>query len=118
MSVYKVYQDVIDDVIGGVRDLFTEDGVDEQVLQELRQTWEAKLLATKAVSQEPKKPDYLAGAFVKPQAKAPVPAQSVVHGQAPAQPATTVQVRWRFMRLHCSLFCALFQRPLFHATRF
>ncbi|KAF2884025.1 hypothetical protein ILUMI_22143 [Ignelater luminosus] len=48
-TVFKVYQDVIEDVIQGVRELFLEDGVDEQVLQELKQTWEAKLLASKAV---------------------------------------------------------------------
>lgn len=40
---------MIEDVIQGVRELFLEDGVDEQVLQELKQTWEAKLLASKAV---------------------------------------------------------------------
>ncbi|KAK4872142.1 hypothetical protein RN001_016266 [Aquatica leii] len=48
-TVLRIYQDVIEDVIQGVRDLFLEDGVDEQVLQELKQTWEAKLLASKAV---------------------------------------------------------------------
>lgn len=50
----KIYQEVIEDVILGVRECFLEDGVDEQVLQELKQTWEAKLLASKAVeSQKP-----------------------------------------------------------------
>lgn len=36
-------------MISGVREAFLEDKVDEQVLQELRQTWESKLLASKAV---------------------------------------------------------------------
>lgn len=102
MSVYKVYQDVIDDVISGVRELFTEDGVDEQVLQELRQTWEAKLLATKAVSQETKKPDYLnPNNFAKPQVVKQQQAQvqhqpqqqhqqQVVHNQVPPQTVTQV----------------------------
>lgn len=49
ITVMKVYEDVIDDVIKGVQELFLEDGVDEHVLQELRQTWKTKLLATKAV---------------------------------------------------------------------
>lgn len=36
-------------MISGVREYFLEDSVDEQVLQELKQTWETKLLASKAV---------------------------------------------------------------------
>lgn len=51
-SVLRIYQEVIEDVISGVRELFIEEGVDEQVLQELRQTWETKLLASKAVQNE------------------------------------------------------------------
>lgn len=51
-SVVRIYQEVIEDVISGVRELFIEDGVDEQVLQELRQAWETKLLASKAVQNE------------------------------------------------------------------
>ncbi|XP_017778694.1 PREDICTED: transcription initiation factor IIA subunit 1-like isoform X2 [Nicrophorus vespilloides] len=48
-NVLRVYQDVIDDVILAVRELFMEDGVDEQILQELKQSWESKLVASKAV---------------------------------------------------------------------
>ncbi|XP_018571113.1 transcription initiation factor IIA subunit 1-like [Anoplophora glabripennis] len=51
-SVLRIYQEVIDDVISGVRELFLEDGVDEQVLQELKQTWETKLMSSKAVQNE------------------------------------------------------------------
>ncbi|KAJ8920308.1 hypothetical protein NQ315_011970 [Exocentrus adspersus] len=51
-SVMRIYQEVIDDVISGVRELFLEDGVDEQVLQELKQTWETKLTSSKAVQNE------------------------------------------------------------------
>ncbi|KAJ8967945.1 hypothetical protein NQ314_002561 [Rhamnusium bicolor] len=51
-SVLRIYQEVIDDVISGVRDLFVEDGVEEQVLQELKQTWETKLMSSKAVQNE------------------------------------------------------------------
>uniref|UniRef100_A0A1Y1NB06 Transcription initiation factor IIA subunit 1 n=1 Tax=Photinus pyralis TaxID=7054 RepID=A0A1Y1NB06_PHOPY len=49
ITVMKLYEDVIDDVIKGVQELFLEDGVDEHVLQELKQTWKNKLVATKAV---------------------------------------------------------------------
>ncbi|CAH1153774.1 unnamed protein product [Phaedon cochleariae] len=50
-SVYKAYQDVINDVISNTREHFIEDGVDEAVLQELKQLWETKLTATKAVEE-------------------------------------------------------------------
>jgi len=40
---------VIDDVINGVRECFLDEGVDEQVLQELKQTWESKVQSNKAV---------------------------------------------------------------------
>lgn len=58
-SVLRIYQEVIDDVINNARDLFAEDGVDEQVLQELKMVWETKLMGSKAVQneEEKKKPD-------------------------------------------------------------
>lgn len=63
-SVLRIYQEVIEDVISGVRELFLEDGVDEQVLQELKQTWETKLMSSKAVQNEQEdkitKPDHAA----------------------------------------------------------
>lgn len=40
---------MIDDVIAGVRDSFLDEGVDEQVLQEMKQVWTSKLMASKAV---------------------------------------------------------------------
>lgn len=40
---------MIDDVIGNVRDSFLDEGVDEQVLQEMKQVWTNKLMASKAV---------------------------------------------------------------------
>lgn len=61
---YKAYQDVITDVISNVREHFIEDGVDETVLQELRQLWESKLVATKAVD-ENKEPEKVVGAYVE-----------------------------------------------------
>lgn len=48
--VAKLYQTVIEDVINNVREAFLDDGVDEQVLHELKQIWENKLEQTKAVS--------------------------------------------------------------------
>lgn len=63
-SVVRIYQEVIDDVIVGVRELFLEDGVDETVLQDLKHAWETKLKSSKAVQNEPeekaKKPDLVA----------------------------------------------------------
>ena len=35
--------------MAGVREAFLDEGVDEQVLQELKMLWESKLLATRAV---------------------------------------------------------------------
>ncbi|PSN47897.1 hypothetical protein C0J52_03380 [Blattella germanica] len=42
----KLYHSVIEDVIAGVRDSFLDEGVDEQVLQELKQIWESKLISS------------------------------------------------------------------------
>ncbi|XP_059607606.1 transcription initiation factor IIA subunit 1 [Phlebotomus argentipes] len=56
-SVLKLYNTVIDDVISGVRDAFLDEGVDEQVLQELKQIWTNKLLASRAVELVPDNPD-------------------------------------------------------------
>lgn len=50
--VKDVYVNVINDVINGVRESFTDDGVDEMVLQELKQVWESKLSLCKAVEKE------------------------------------------------------------------
>ncbi|XP_052124364.1 transcription initiation factor IIA subunit 1 isoform X2 [Frankliniella occidentalis] len=48
-GVLKLYNSVIEDVITGVREAFLDEGVDDQVLQELKQLWEMKLNANKAV---------------------------------------------------------------------
>lgn len=57
-SVIKLYNTVVDDVIAGVRDCFLDDGVDEQVLQELKQLWKTKLTASGAM--DPPQPDSVA----------------------------------------------------------
>ncbi|NWY04890.1 TF2AY factor, partial [Nothoprocta ornata] len=44
----KLYKSVIEDVIEGVRELFAEEGVEEQVLKDLKQLWETKVMQSKA----------------------------------------------------------------------
>ncbi|CAH6778082.1 Gtf2a1l [Phodopus roborovskii] len=44
----KLYRSVIEDVIEGVRDLFAEEGIEEQVLKDLKKLWETKVLQSKA----------------------------------------------------------------------
>nr|XP_028580860.1 TFIIA-alpha and beta-like factor [Podarcis muralis] len=46
--VPKFYKSVIDDVIEVVQDVFAEEGVDEQVLKELKRRWETKVMQSKA----------------------------------------------------------------------
>lgn len=48
---------MIEDVIAGVRESFLDEGVDEQVLQELKQIWENKLISSKAVDLNPDSPE-------------------------------------------------------------
>ncbi|XP_072544409.1 transcription initiation factor IIA subunit 1 isoform X1 [Salminus brasiliensis] len=45
----KLYKSVMEDVINEVRELFLDEGVDEQVLMELKTLWESKLMQSKAV---------------------------------------------------------------------
>ncbi|XP_022241397.1 transcription initiation factor IIA subunit 1-like isoform X2 [Limulus polyphemus] len=55
LTVPKLYTGVIEDVINNVREAFLDEGVDEQILVELKQTWEKKLAESKAM--EHKKPE-------------------------------------------------------------
>jgi len=48
-TVGKLYQNVIEDVVSGIRDSFIDEGVDEHVLTELRMLWESKLMNSKAI---------------------------------------------------------------------
>ncbi|XP_043075916.1 transcription initiation factor IIA subunit 1 isoform X1 [Puntigrus tetrazona] len=48
-QVPKLYRLVMEDVITEVRELFLDEGVDEQVLMELKTLWENKLMQSKAV---------------------------------------------------------------------
>ncbi|XP_048583514.1 transcription initiation factor IIA subunit 1-like [Nematostella vectensis] len=51
--VPKLYRNVIEDVIKNVKEAFLNEGVDDQVLQELKQIWESKLLQSRAVDGMP-----------------------------------------------------------------
>lgn len=44
---------MIEDVVTNVRDAFLDEGVDEQVLQEMKQIWTNRLMASKAVEVTP-----------------------------------------------------------------
>ncbi|KFO77404.1 Stonin-1 [Cuculus canorus] len=44
----KLYKSIIEDVIESVRELFAEEDVDEQVLKDLKQLWETKVMQSKA----------------------------------------------------------------------
>lgn len=49
----KLYQTVIEDTINSSREFFAEEGIDDQILMELRQSWESKVMASKAVDAPP-----------------------------------------------------------------
>ncbi|KAK2148154.1 hypothetical protein LSH36_512g02045 [Paralvinella palmiformis] len=55
----KLYRSVIDDVINNVREAFLDDGVDEQVLLELKKLWEDKLIQSKVLETEKPMPHIL-----------------------------------------------------------
>ncbi len=40
--VMKLYQDVIDDVVRNMKQEFENDGIDDQILQELQNVWYLK----------------------------------------------------------------------------
>uniref|UniRef100_A0A2P2I145 Transcription initiation factor IIA subunit 1-like n=1 Tax=Hirondellea gigas TaxID=1518452 RepID=A0A2P2I145_9CRUS len=48
ISVNRLYKSVIEEVMTNVRDAFLDEGIDEQVLLEVKQTWEQKVAATRA----------------------------------------------------------------------
>lgn len=48
-QVGKLYKSVIDDVVASVREAFADEGIDEQVLLDLKATWEKRLTESKAV---------------------------------------------------------------------
>ncbi|XP_075978752.1 transcription factor IIA L [Anticarsia gemmatalis] len=79
LSVMKLYNTVVDDVIAGVRDCFLDDGVDEQVLQELKQLWKTKLQSS--------------GAMDPPQPEPQMPAPPVLQNFPKANGSNTIPKR-------------------------
>jgi len=60
--VPKVYNEVIDEVISNVNEIFADEGVDENVLTDLKALWKKKLKETKALENPPeetKKPMHI-----------------------------------------------------------
>ncbi|KAJ8359749.1 hypothetical protein SKAU_G00162740 [Synaphobranchus kaupii] len=47
--VPKLYLSVIEDVIDSLREIFVDEGLEERVLEDLRQLWESKVMQSKAV---------------------------------------------------------------------
>lgn len=91
-TVKKIYEGVIEDVINNVRESFLDDGVDDQVLQELKQIWETKLAQTRAVDapalgDRPARPQMYT--YYAPTSGQQRAAQTVVYQAVPAQ---TVQL--------------------------
>lgn len=50
-QVGKLYKSVIDDVVNSVREAFADEGIDEQVLLDLKATWEKRLSESKAIAE-------------------------------------------------------------------
>uniref|UniRef100_A0A915IVE1 Transcription initiation factor IIA subunit 1 n=1 Tax=Romanomermis culicivorax TaxID=13658 RepID=A0A915IVE1_ROMCU len=50
----SLYKNVIDDVIRNVKEAFNDEGVDEAIIKELKELWEQKLTATKAIEPDEK----------------------------------------------------------------
>lgn len=78
---------MIEDVVANVRDAFLDEGVDEQVLQEMKQIWTNRLMASKAVE-------------VLPEPQAPLSQPGIL--------ANNPKVGFQFwaktcLRAHCSL---------------
>ncbi|XP_038968363.1 TFIIA-alpha and beta-like factor isoform X4 [Rattus norvegicus] len=75
--VPKLYRSVIEDVIEGVRDLFAEEGIEEQVLKDLKKLWETKVLQSKATED-----------FFRNSVQAPLFTLQLPHGLPPALQST------------------------------
>ncbi|KAK7018069.1 Transcription initiation factor IIA subunit 1 [Halocaridina rubra] len=79
--VARVYKGVIEDVINGARELFLDEGIDEQVLVELKQTWETKLDRMNVIDHS----DHTTNANVNNQSQAQQPQQQQQQQQPPQQ---------------------------------
>nr|XP_057944228.1 transcription initiation factor IIA subunit 1 [Doryrhamphus excisus] len=90
--VPKLYKTVIEDVINEVRELFLDEGVDEQVLLELKTLWESKLLQSKAVDGFHSEDQAALQAAQQQQQQHQQQQQQVQQVQQVSQPAQTQQV--------------------------
>ena len=98
--VGKLYTSVIEDVIANVRESFLDESVDESVLSELKQLWESKLVATRAVDSardalgviDPVTQPQQAVAAAQQPAAAPPPVQTAAPQQLPANVLVPVQI--------------------------
>ncbi|KAM4853192.1 transcription initiation factor IIA subunit 1 isoform 2-T2 [Thomomys bottae] len=86
-TVPKLYRSVIEDVINDVRDIFLDDGVDEQVLMELKTLWENKLMQSRAVDGFHSEEQQL---LLQVQQQHPPQQQQHHHHHQQAQPQQTV----------------------------
>ncbi|XP_074647028.1 transcription initiation factor IIA subunit 1-like isoform X2 [Tubulanus polymorphus] len=73
-NVQRLYGSVVGDVINNVREAFLDEGVDEQVLLELKQLWESKLAQSKAVESGPSANEKLMQTYAQAQ-KGPINVQ-------------------------------------------
>jgi hypothetical protein len=89
--VNKLYKSVIDDVIACTRDIFLDEGIDEQVLVELRALWEQKLSQTKAVIEERPEPEPKSDTKPTKASKAETKAAAAGTASATAASRTSVQ---------------------------
>ncbi|XP_037077391.1 transcription initiation factor IIA subunit 1-like [Pollicipes pollicipes] len=94
--VGQVYKSVVNDTIAAVRSYFLDEGVDEQVLQDLKQLWESKLNQSRAV--DLKETEASSQQASKAQRNAGTAQRSAPTGTVPAAPSggasggvTTVQ---------------------------
>lgn len=91
-AVKEVYYQVVLDVINGVREAFLDEGIDEQVLLELKQLWESKLSVSKAL--EVNEPRVMQQTPLQHSSRAPVIHQQQVqlhHAAAAAAQTATLQ---------------------------
>lgn len=83
-NVKKIYHTVIDEVITNIREAFLDEGYDEQLLQEMKHMWEAKLNSSRAIQSNE---DFTNNNVPMSTAAAATPSNSTL--RLPTQPPTT-----------------------------
>jgi len=101
--VRDIYLNVVNDVVDGVREAFLDDGMDELVLQELKQLWESKLANCKAVDRAPPPQPEPAVAISPMRGHQAVPAPQLVHpAMAQFQQPGATAIQPQLMRLQAT----------------